>query len=571
MHSKTLVPLVLPLLLAAGCGAPPTPSADEPTSAAAPRLDLPPGAEEAAAVIDAETLAEPIRELSDDRYRGRAPGTEGDRAARQWIAERMAEIGLEPGAADGSWQQPFDIVGVTAEVPDRWTFALPSGESVGFERDQEFIAFSGVQEDEAVIDDAELVFVGYGIVAPEYDWDDLGDAELEGKVLVMLNNDPDWDPELFEGERRLYYGRWDYKYETAARVGASGAIIVHTTPSAGYPWQVVQTSWTGEQVELPDRGEPRIQIGAWLTEEATRRLMQQAGFELDQLVAAAKTREFEPVPLGVRTSLRLENDLNRTQSANVLGVLAGGDSGLARQYVVYSAHHDHIGDGGDGEDPIYNGALDNASGVSQLLAIAEAFVALPEPPARSILFAFVGAEESGLLGSQYYAEHPTVAPGRIAANVNFDGGNIWGRTRDVTYIGYGKSSLDGVVEAIAAMQGRQVFPDQFPDRGFFYRSDQFNFAKIGVPAIYLDTGTDFVGRPEGWGAEALEAWEAQHYHQPSDEFDENWSFDGMIEDARLGFYAGVAIANEEAIPVWREGDEFADERAAALEAVDNSP
>jgi len=537
--------------------------------------DLPPGVSPAAAeaartAITAATLEAPIRFLADDLLEGRGPAERGDRLTQLYLASVMGSMGLEPGGPDGSWFQPFGIVGIDATMPDTWTFRK-GGEEVVLDRSSEFIAASGVQQPRAAIEDAELVFAGYGISAPEYDWDDYEGADLAGKVLLMLNNDPDWDPELFEGERRLYYGRWTYKYESAARQGAAGAIVVHTTPSAGYPWQVVQTSWTGEQFELPAGDEPRLQVAAWTTEAATKELMDLAGRSWDELVAAAKTREFRPVPLGVTTSITLENEISQVETANVAGLLRGGDPERADEVVVFTAHHDHLGIAPPGDDPdadrIYNGALDNASGTAQVLAMARAFTLLPEPPARSLLFLFVGAEEQGLLGSEYYAAHPTFPPGKIAANLNFDGGNIWGATRDVTLIGLGKSELDAVARAVAEAQGRTLLADQFPDKGFFYRSDQFNFAKIGVPALYFDAGTDVVGRPEGWGRAQQEAWTERDYHQPSDELTDAWSFDGMVQDARLGFYAGLLIANQQPLPAWNPGDEFEAARKAAVAAV----
>ena len=506
---------------------------------------------------------------------GRGPGTAGDVAARQYIADAMADMGIEPAAADGSWEQPFDIVGIDAAVPETWTFNSDGGDSVEFAFWDEFIAHSGVQSEQATIEDAEVVFVGYGIQAPEYGWDDYGDADLAGKVLVMLNNDPDWDPDLFEGDRRLYYGRWTYKYESAAAHGAAGAIIIHTTPSAGYPFQVVQTSWTGPQFELPAEGEPRTQINAWLTEEASRRLFELAGIDYDETLESARSADFEPVPLGLMTSLALENIVTSEQTANVLGALSGSDPELADEWIVFTAHHDHLGVSPDEslEDRIYNGALDNAAGVAQVLAIASELAAQEPGPSRSVLFAFVGAEEQGLLGSEYYAAHPTVPPGKMAANINYDGGNQWGRTRDVTYIGYGKSSLDAVVEGAAAEQGRTVLPDQFPANGYFYRSDQLNFARIGVPAIYLDNGTDFIDRPEGWGREQLEAWTEHVYHQQSDEYQprgeegEGWNLEGMVEDVELGLACARAISENPEIPSWNPGDEFEAARLAALAAV----
>jgi Zn-dependent M28 family amino/carboxypeptidase len=531
-------------------------------------LALPPGAVEAAGNIGAGSLAGPVRFLASDLLEGRGPASRGDRLTQAYLASQLEFLGLEPAAADGGWLQPFDVVGVTAELPESWSFQGPAETSETFRVSRDWMAFSGVQEPRASLDGAEVVFVGYGIQAPEYGWDDFKGVDLTGKVLLMLNNDPDWDPQLFGGTTRLYYGRWTYKYESAARQGAAGAIVIHTTPSAGYPWQVVDTSWSGTQFELPAAGEPRIQVGGWLTEEASRRLAALGGRDLDRLTEAAQSRDFHPVPLGVTTSLALTNRIERVQTANVLGLLPGSDPQLADEVVVYTAHHDHLGVGHEKDgDAIYNGALDNAAGVAQVLAIAKSATALPQAPRRSLLFLFVAAEEQGLLGSEYYAHHPTFPPGKIAANINYDGGNIWGATRDVTLIGMGKSSLDAVARKVAASQGRTLTADQFPDKGYYYRSDQFNFAKIGVPALYFDNGTDFIGRPAGWGKETLDAWTEVHYHQPSDEITPEWTFEGMIQDARLGFYAGLLIADADALPVWSSGDEFEAARKAALAAV----
>jgi Zn-dependent M28 family amino/carboxypeptidase len=535
------------------------------TAPAAPASAVSGEAKTAAQQIAAEYLRDQITRFSADEFEGRAPATPADAKARDYLVEQLKQIGFEAGGPEGSWQQPFDVVGVTAQMPKQWSFKR-GGKTVSFDWWNDYIAGSGVQAEAGAIKNAEVVFVGYGIQAPEFGWDDFKGQDLKGKVLLMLNSDPDWDPTLFAGNMRLYYGRWGYKYESAARQGAAGAIIIHTTPSAGYPFQVVQTSWSGEQVELPARDEPRIQTKAWLTEQAARELVGLAGNDLDKLIESAKSKDFAPVELGVTTSLNFKNTINRSSTANVYGVLKGSDPQLSDEYVIYTAHHDHLGVGEpDSEgDTIYNGAVDNASGVAQVLAIGKAFKALPTPPRRSIMLLFVAAEEQGLLGSQYYAEHPTVEPGKIAANLNFDSANIWGRAKDIVYIGKGKSTLDEYVEEIAKVQTRVVTPDQFPDRGFFYRSDQFNFAKIGVPALYLDTGTDFVGKPPEWGKEQLAAHEANVYHQPSDEIDPSWNFDGMIEDAQLGFWVGLNVANADTMPSWTPGDEFEAARKQAI-------
>jgi Zn-dependent M28 family amino/carboxypeptidase len=561
------------LLLAAAPASPgkATPKSDAGggKAAAASSLPMPAGAERAAKAIDRGSLEAPIRYLADDLLEGRGPASRGDQLARLYLQTSLETLGFQPGGPGGAWQQPFDVVGVAASLPDTWDFQA-GGQTVSLKRSDEYMGAPGVQTEKAVIADAPLVFVGYGIQAPEYQWDDFKGMDLKGKVLVMLNNDPDWDPKLFEGKRRLYYGRWTYKYESAARQGASGVIIVHTTPSAGYPWQVVQTSWSGEQFSLPAApGEPLLQFRGWATEDATRRLLKAAGHDLDKLVAQARSRDFKPVPLGITTSFTTANKVERVKTANVAGLLPGSDPKLKDEVVIYTAHHDHLGVGKPDAhgDTIYNGAIDNAAGDAQLLAIARAYAALPERPRRSVLILFVAAEEQGLLGSQYYAEHPTFAPGKIAVNINYDGGNVLGRTTDITYIGLGKSSLDKIVQTIAARQGRTVEGDQFPDRGFFYRSDQFNFAKIGVPAIYLNPGTNYRGHDKEWGKKQEEDYEANRYHQPSDQFDPKWTYDGMVEDARLGFYAGLTIAQNPVLPTWNQGDEFEATRKKALAAV----
>jgi len=551
--------LVLPL----GAGAAPAPAA------------VPAGVEQAArAHITRGALEGAIRFLADDALEGRGPGTRGDTLARVYLATELQQLGYRPAGTDGGWEQAFDIVGVKAETPAAWTFKGKAGGEPGavvLKPSEDFVVTSGGQGGSASIDDAEVVFAGYGIEAPEYQWDDFKGADLRGKVLVMLNNDPDWDPKLFAGKTRLYYGRWTYKYESAARHGAAGVIIVHTTPSAGYPWKVVQSSWGGEQFQLPggrdEAGVAPVPIQGWVTEAAARRLAAAGGQDLDKLTAAARSRSFKPVALGLRTSLRLTNKVSRARTANVAGLWPGGDPNLKDEVVVFTAHHDHLGIGAPDAkgDRIYNGAEDNASGCAEVLAIARAIAALPERPRRSVLVLFVAAEEQGLLGSRYYALHPTFPPGRIAADINYDGGNFRGRTRDLTFIGLGKSSLDGVARDVVSRQGRTLMADQFPDRGFYYRSDQFSFAKIGVPALHFDGGTDYIGRPAGWGRQQQEVWEEHVYHQPSDQIDATWTFDGMIEDAQAGFYVGWLIAQADSAPTWNPGDEFEATRKKALE------
>ena len=521
----------------------------------------------AARTINADVLRGHIRFLSSDLLGGRGPATPGDRLAQQYIAAQMEAIGLQPGAPDGGWLQPLDIVGITSHNPDVAS-VTKGGDKVDLKYKDDYIAFSGVGTPEARVDNAEIVFVGYGIVAPEYQWDDYKGVDLKGKVLLMMNNDPAGDPKLFAGKTRQYYGRWTYKYEIAAQKGAAGAIIIHTEPSAGYKWQVVTSSWSGENFSLPSEGQPEVQIQAWATEEASRRIARLGGQDLDALRAAAEKRDFKPVPLGASLSLTLRNDVQKKQTANVIGKLPGRDPILGQQAVLYTAHHDHLGmreATKPGEDVIYNGARDNASGVAAVLAIARAMKALPQPPRRTILFAAVAGEEQGLLGSGYLAAHPPAPIGLLAANINIDELGIWGKTRDMIMIGKGKSTLDTVVEAIAAAQGRRhIVGDQNPDKGFFYRSDQFNLAKRGVPAAYLESGVEVVGKPEGWGAAQHAKYEETDYHQPSDELRPDWDFSGAVEDAQFLFYLGVKVAEGKNMPSWNPGDEFEAARKKAL-------
>jgi Zn-dependent M28 family amino/carboxypeptidase len=541
------------------------------TAAAAPPASAPltPAEKNAARAIRANGLRADVRFLSHDLLEGRGPGSRGDRLAEAYIASRLEGIGLKPGAPDGSWFQRFELVSVTTHAPDTLR-AERGNESAQFALHEDFAVESGVQTKEAKVEKAEVVFVGYGIVAPEYQWDDYKGADLKGKVVLMMNNDPEDDPKLFAGKTRLYYGRWDYKYEMAAKVGAAAAIIIHTTPSAGYPWQVVKTSFAGTRFTLPATGQPQLQAAAWMTEEASRKLARLGGQDLDALRAAAQKRDFKPVPLGVTISLALENDVKTTETANVIGRLPGRDPLFSKQAVLYTAHHDHLGikaDAKAGEDAIYNGALDNATGVAALLAIAESMKALSPAPRRSVYFAAVAAEEQGLLGSKYLAAHPPIPAGRIAANINMDGLNIIGPTREMTMIGLGKSSLDGVIKGLAALHGREIKGDQFPDRGYFYRSDQFELAKIGVPAAYLEPGIDVIGKPAGWGKARHEEYEDKDYHQPSDELRDSWDLTGAVEDVKLLFYLGARVANAANMPSWNAGDEFEAARKKALAAA----
>jgi Zn-dependent M28 family amino/carboxypeptidase len=519
----------------------------------------------AAKTITPDVLRGHIRFLSSDLLEGRGPATRGDRLGEEYVATQLEALGVKPAAPDGSWIQKVPVVGITTHAGP--LTVSKGGETLTFKDYEDFVAGSGVESPDSGLENAELVFVGYGIVAPEYQWDDFKGADLKGKVLLVMNNDPESDPKLFEGKRRLYYGRWAYKYEQAARMGAAGVVIIHTAPSASYPWKVVQTSWSGEQFQLPHESGPELQVKSWATEDVCRKIARLAGKDLDALRAAAEKRDFQPVPLGVTVTLKLKNDIKRSETGNVIGRLDGSDPVLSKEAVIFSAHHDHLGmkaDAKPGEDAIYNGALDNASGVADLLAIARAYTRLPKMTKRSVLFVSFAAEEQGLVGSQYFARHLPVPAARLAVDINIDEANIWGKTKDMVVVGKGKSDLEALLDRMAAADGRVIKDDQFPSKGTFYRSDQLNLAKVGVPSAYFKPGTDVIGKPKGWGAEQQEKFDATDYHQPSDEMRADWNFEGMVEDARFYFRFGVAVANAPKLPQWKPGDEFEAARKSSV-------
>ena len=541
-----------------------------------------------------QTISEPtlrghIRFLADDLLEGRGPGSRGDQITQLYLQTQFQSLGLLPAATpegihraingkqgteeadldslrESIWTQAVPLIGVQTHPPDSVTFTHHS-ETLTLQSGENFMSNLGQTSEATSIKDAEVVFVGYGIQAPEYQWDDFKDVDVRGKILLMMNNDPEDDPNRFEGRKRLYYGRWDYKYQIAAQQGAIGAIIIHTTPSAGYPWQVIQTSWSGEEFKLRNDSTPACKMTGWVTDQAAKQLVALSGHDLGELRKRAQSNDFRPVELGTHFSIELTGQVRKQDSANVVGILPGSDPKLRDQAVIFMAHHDHLGISAERNidgDNIYNGAVDNASGTAGLLTIAKAFSALPVKPRRSILFAAVAAEEQGLLGSQQFAQAPPMHPGLLAAVVNIDGANILGETHDVNVIGNGKSNLDGILEQIAKSQNRVVTPDLFPDRGYYYRSDQFSLAKIGVPGVYLHSGINVVGKPTGWGKEQLEKWVEETYHQPSDEYQISWNLSGAIQDLQLLALVGLKIAQDDEMPKWNAGDEF---EAARLEAI----
>ncbi|MFO1077044.1 MAG: M28 family peptidase [Planctomycetota bacterium] len=506
--------------------------------------------------ITAAELQAHVRFLASDLLEGRGVGTRGDLLAREYIATELESYGVQPGCPGGQWMQPVPILGIRSQVTTELVARGVHGQET-LRAPDDYTAVAGSPAATASWSGAELVFVGYGITAPEQHWDDFGATDVRGKVLLVMNNDPSGDPLLFAGKTRLYYGRWSYKFEEAARRGALGAIVIHTNESAGYPYQVVQANHGRENFWLPFRdGEPTIGIRSWCTEEAAKKLCALGGHDLDALRAAAEKGHQPPVPLGVTLDLAIANTTRSFDSGNVVGVLPGSDPALQGQCVVVTAHFDHLGIGKERNgDAIYNGAVDNASGCAGLLALARACCSLPERPKRSMLFVAVTAEESGLLGSQWFADHPTVPIAQIVANFNVDGLNVWGACDDVEFIGYGKSSLTALAVEVAKAQGRRVEPDSQPDLGLFYRSDHFNFARHGVPAAYLKAGREFRDRPED-RRRMKASYTTVHYHQPSDELAKWWNFDGAVLDMQLLLECMVRTANADAAPTWTPGDEF---------------
>jgi len=517
-------------------------------------------------VITEEFLFGHTRYLSHELLEGRGPGTRGDDLARYYIASQFEALGVEPGGPDGSYFQSVPLIGMRIDRNTHLTVSRGNQRQI-FLYNDDFMPFSGVLEPTVPVS-GDMVFVGYGIQAPEFDWDDYKGMDMSDKILVMLNDDPGTvdTPDFFGGEARTYYGRWTYKYEIAAELGAAGAIIIHTTESAGYPFSVVQSSWGGENFELRvDDDVPQLPLKAWTSEYASREILEMAGYTLRELIERAQSPDFEPVQLDLRASSTIRQTLRDIDTYNVLGLIPGGDPNYSDQAVVYTAHYDHFGIGEpvDG-DSIYNGALDNAIGVSMMLSIANAFQNMPVPPHRSILFAAVGAEEFGLLGSEYYVRNPTFPHRKIVACINTDGANIWAPTRDIIFLGSERSTIGDVVEQIGDRRGMVIEGDPSPEQGYFYRSDHFSFAKAGIPAVSLRTGTDFIGKPDSWGEEQVERYIAEHYHQPSDVIRDDWNLRGAVDQGRFCFELGWQLAMQREIPEWHEGDEFKEVRTASL-------
>jgi Zn-dependent M28 family amino/carboxypeptidase len=519
--------------------------------------------------IDTNALLEHTKMLSSDEYEGRAPGTKGEELSVSYIADRFKKVGLEAGNTDGTYVQKVPLVGIT---PDPAPLVFKKGaQQQTLKWKDDVVAWTKHVADTASLNNSELVFVGYGVVAPEFNWDDYKGVDVKGKTLVMLVNDPpvpdpsnpnELDPKTFGGKAMTYYGRWTYKYEIAAQKGAAGALIVHETGPAGYGFNVVQGK-TGEQFDLvtPDKNMGRVAIEAWITLDQGKKLLQSAGQDFDALKKQAATRDFKPVPLGVTASMTLHNKLRTIDSQNVLGRLEGSDPAHKDEYVVYTAHWDHFGKSADG---IFHGAEDDALGCAALIEVARAFTKLPSPPRRSILFLAVTAEEQGLLGSQYYSVTPIYPLAKTVADINMDSWNVHGRTKDMTLVGFGASDLDDYARDAAAEQGRVVHGDAEPEKGFYYRSDHFNFAKQGVPALNPDAGVDYIGKSADYSKKVRDEWTEHVYHTPKDVVMPDWDLSGVGEDLKVLFAVGYRVAQADKMPEWKPGNEFRAKRDEML-------
>ncbi len=523
--------------------------------------------------ISAASLLARTKVLSSDEFEGRGPGTPGEDKTVKYLEAEFRQLGLKPGNPNGTYIQDAPLVGIRSKPT--LTFSV-DGKSMPLVHINDFVGFSSRVTPHVEGKDTDVVFVGYGVVAPEYGWDDYKGVDVRGKTVVMLINDPpvlgadgQLDPKIFGGKAMTYYGRWTYKYEIAAQKGAAACLIVHETIPAAYPFGVVVSSWTRENFEIstPDKNAGNVGLSGWLTLEAATKLFAACGKDYATLKKAAVTREFRPVPLNAKASFTVDNTLREVASRNVVALLPGTDAKLRNEYVIYTAHWDHLGrDPKLTGDQIFNGAADNAAGVAVLLELAQAMKALPaaQQPKRSVLFLSVTAEEQGLLGSRYYARNPLYPLTQTVANINMDGANQFGRTSDMEVIGFGASTIDDVGLAVAKEQGREMRPDSHPERGSYYRSDHFEFAKVGVPAYYTKAGKKFIGQPDDFAERKVNEYIAKDYHQVSDEVKPDWTFEGAAQDSEFLLQVGLRIANGTTWPTWKPGNEFKARRDAMM-------
>jgi Zn-dependent M28 family amino/carboxypeptidase len=523
------------------------------------------------ASIRSEDLLEHTRVLAGDAFEGRGPGTPGEARTVEYLIQQFRRAGLKPGMPDGSWTQDVPIVGVKSSV----------GVTLGGETlvgPQDFVAWSPRPDGGISLADTDVVFVGYGIDAPEYGWNDFRDVDVRGKTIVILVNDPPipdpvhperLDPKWFGGQAMTYYGRWTYKFEEAGRRGAAAALIIHETAPAAYPWFVVINSWGRERFDLASDRSPKSAIAGWMHLDRARKLFAANGTTYEAMKEAARKPGFRPVTLKEKASFTARNESRPVASRNVLGAVRGRDPKLRDEWVVVTAHWDHLGRNAnlEGDDQIFNGAADNAIGTAGLLELAEAFGTAARAPRRSMLFLSVTAEEQGLLGAAHYVARPVYPLARTVANLNIDGMNTWGRTRDLRQIGRGASTVDAVVDAVARSRGRVVLPDAHPERGMFYRSDHFEFMKGGVPGLYLKAGDEYLGKPAGYGESKVNEYIERDYHKVSDEVKPGWDLTGAAEDLRLYHDILRRLADDRRAPRWNPSSEFRAAREASLKAA----
>jgi Zn-dependent M28 family amino/carboxypeptidase len=515
--------------------------------------------------ISGDRIRAHVRFLSSDLLEGRGVGARGGELASEYIATQFALIGAKPFGDNGTYFQRVSLVGVNPQASTQLSFLSDDGKTTGFHWLDEFVGVT-LQQKPDVAFDAPAVFVGHGITAPEYQWDDYKGVDVRGKVVVLFTNEPPSDdPKFFTGRALTYYGRWTYKYEEAARRGAIAAIIIHTTPTASYGWDVVRSSWAREdqQVQLAP-GAHDLAFAGWVTKEAGERIAAALGKSVDELLKSADSRDFHAVNLPVRFRGSAPAKIRQIETRNVVARVEGSDPQLKSEAVVFNAHWDHLGVGDpvDG-DPIYHGAVDNATGCGMLLEIARAWAALPEKPRRSAIFLAVTSEEAGLLGSRYFGDHPPIPAGKIALAINYDGFQPWGRTADVVLNGSDRTTAFPIVEEAARRFNFTIAPDPRPEAGLYYRSDHFSFARVGIPAFSIEEGRDLLGKPSGTGEKLFADYNDHRYHQPADKYVDDWEFTGMEEYCRFGMLIGINVANTPKLPTWRAGDEFLSAREKA--------
>ncbi|HZH31818.1 MAG TPA: M28 family metallopeptidase [Pyrinomonadaceae bacterium] len=537
---------------------------------------LPPELKPAFDSINANDIMQHTKVLSSDEYEGRGPGTRGEELTVKYLTEQFQRLGLKPGNPDGTYVQQVPLVGFTGAP--RASFAV-GGKTIDLSFPNDYVAVSRRFVPESKVENSDVVFVGYGVVAPEYGWDDYKGVDVKGKTIVMLINDPavpdaadpsKLDDKMFKGNAMTYYGRWTYKYEIARDRGAAAAIIVHETVPAGYPYEVVSGSWSRENfdVQTPNKNMDRAAVEGWITTERAKELMSAGGQDFEALKKAAVTKDFRPVMLNAKANIEVKNTIREINSSNVVAKLEGSDAALKNEYVVYSAHWDHLGrDPKLQGDQIFNGALDNASGTGAMLEIAEAFTKMSPAPKRSIIFLAVTAEEKGLLGAKHYAANPLYPAAKTLANINIDGVNQWGRTKDITMVGDDNSTLIDLLREAAGAQGRTVKPDPDAAKGFYYRSDHFEFAKVGVPALYVNEGTEYIGKDVNFSRQKRDEYEAKDYHKPSDEIKPEWDLAGAVEDAQLLTLIGYRVSQGDKFPEWKAGSEFKAKRDETMRGV----